>query len=204
MGKMRSWDQRLGFRIAKGLARTPITPNQVSLFSLVLTLTGAAFFTSGEAVLLHWGAGLFVAGRFLDHVDGELARYSGHTSRFGYYLDYTVGAISYAALFLGLGVGFRESALGDWSIVLGLAGMTAALLAMALNIGIDRQNAEGAVGYPSFAGFELEDGIYLIAPITWLGGLLFFFTAAGIGAVCYLLWTFRCYLRGEPAKASGR
>ncbi|MDA0998869.1 MAG: hypothetical protein O2944_11785, partial [Proteobacteria bacterium] len=46
-----------------------------------------------------------------------------------------------------------------------------------------------AVGYPGFAGFELEDGIYLLAPVTWLGFLYPFFVAAGIGATIYCAWT---------------
>ncbi len=46
-----------------------------------------------------------------------------------------------------------------------------------------------AVGYPGVAGFELEDGIYLIAPATWFGWLEPFFVAAGIGAAVYCLWT---------------
>ena len=34
---------------------------------------------------------------------------------------------------------------------------------------------------PSFAGFELEDILYLIAPLTWLGGLPGFFSLCGVG-----------------------
>ena len=53
-----------------------------------------------------------------------------------------------------------------------------------------RERAEGdAVGYPGLAGFELEDGIYLLAPITWLGWLTPFLVAAGIGVAVYCLWT---------------
>lgn len=114
-------------------------------------------------------------GRFLDHVDGELARQKDMQTRFGYYLDYAVGAASYAALFFCLGIGFSGTVPGFWSITLGLLGTTAAIISMALNLGIDRaldfdpSTGTDSVGYPSIAGFELEDGIYLLAPVTWLG-----------------------------------
>jgi hypothetical protein len=50
--------------------------------------------------------------------------------------------------------------------------------------------AEGdRVGYPSYGGFELEDGIYLVAPITWLGWMPQFFIAVGVGSAIYCLWT---------------
>jgi hypothetical protein len=67
-----------------------------------------------------------------------------------------------------------------------------ALLSLVLYLKLDREEAlaEGeTIGYPRLAGFELEDGIYLLAPLAWLGFLTPFFVAAGIGAVVYCLWT---------------
>ena len=55
------------------------------------------------------------------------------------------------------------------------------------------------MGYPGIGGFELEDGIYLIAPITWLGWLTPFFVAASIGASIYLFWTLGLVLKGRLA-----
>ena len=52
-----------------------------------------------------------------------------------------------------------------------------------------------AHGYPAFAGIELEDGIYLLAPITWLGMLMPFFVAATVGATVYFLWSLWTLLR---------
>ena len=180
------------------MVRTPITPNMLTVATAVIALAGAGLFVPGDAYLANWGAGLFVLARFGDHFDGELARQSGKTSKLGYYLDYISGAVSYAALFFCLGLGFMDSALGNWAIVLGLAGAASALISMFLNLGIDQaQDLKygDAVGYPGFAGFELEDGIYLIAPITWGGYLLEFFTAAGIGAAVYTLWSLATLLR---------
>ena len=74
----------------------------------------------------------------------------------------------------------------------------AALAAMFLNLEIDKQRDGEAVGYPGVAGFELEDGIYLLAPITWAGFLMPFFVAGGVGAVLYCLWTLACLLRKRP------
>ena len=187
------WDQRAARIMVRPLATTPITPNQITTLTLLVALTGAVLFAIGEAQISYWGAGLFVTARFLDHFDGELARLKGSASRYGYYYDYAAGALSYTALFLCVGLGLRGGALGGWAIALGLAGAASAGIALVLNLEIDRRRESNggadAVGYPSFAGFELEDGIYLLAPITWLGWLTPFFVAAGIGAVVYCLWT---------------
>ena len=192
------WDQRLASIMVRPLARTPITPNQITVFTLVLALAAAALFAVGDKTAANWAAGMFILARFMDHFDGELARMTGKTSLLGYYLDYAVGGLSYGGLFLGIGIGARESFLGEWAIVLGLAAASGAVLSMFLNLRIDKQNQleEGeTVGYPGFAGFELEDGIYLIGPITWAGFLTPFFALSAAGAAVYTLWTLSVVLR---------
>ncbi|MGQ0677360.1 MAG: CDP-alcohol phosphatidyltransferase family protein [Rhodospirillales bacterium] len=183
------FDQRLARVLVRPLARTPLTPNQMTTITVVLAFLGAGLIGVGHGPAIHWGAGIFALARFLDHFDGELARQTGRASRFGYFYDYAAGASSYAALFVGLGVAFRDGWLGQWSIALGAVGAASAFLSMALNLDIDKREGQGAANYPGFAGFELEDGIYLIAPIVWLGWAEPFFIGAGAGAGLYGLWT---------------
>jgi len=197
------YDQRIARVLVQPLARLGVTPNQVTAVSLLLALGAGALFVVGGAPAIHWAAGLFVLARFLDHFDGELARLTGKTSRFGYYFDYTAGGLGFAALFAGIGWGLAAGPLGGWALALGGAGCATALLAMGLNLDLDRQLGLGegeAVGYPGWAGFELEDGIYLLAPVTWLGWLEPFFVAAGIGATVYLLWTLGRVLRARTGR----
>ncbi|MDP7123483.1 MAG: CDP-alcohol phosphatidyltransferase family protein, partial [Alphaproteobacteria bacterium] len=89
------WDQRLASIMVRPLARTPITPNQITVFTLVLALAAAALFAVGDKTAANWAAGMFILARFMDHFDGELARMTGKTSLLGYYLDYAVGGLSY-------------------------------------------------------------------------------------------------------------
>ena len=197
------YDQRIARVLVRPLARLGVTPNQVTAVSLVLALGAGGLFAVGDAPAIHWAAGLFVLARFLDHFDGELARLTGKTTRFGYYFDYAVGGLAHAALFAGIGWGLAGGPLGGWALALGLAGCASALRAMGLNLDLDRQLGLGeceAVGYSGWAGFELEDGIYLLAPVTWLGWLEPFFIAAGIGAGVYLLWTLGRVLRARMSR----
>ncbi len=186
------YDQRLARIMVRPLAHTPLTPNHITLLTLALGLAAAWLFAAGEAAAANWGAGVFVLARFLDHFDGELARLTGKTSRLGYYLDYISGGLSYGALFAGMGIGLAGGDLGNWALALGAAGFASAILSMFLNLDLDKamELTDGdAVGYPGMAGLELEDGIYLIAPITWLGWLTPFFILCGLGATVYCLWT---------------
>lgn len=197
-----AWDQRIARMLVKPLVNTPVTPNHLTILSLLTALVGAGLFAVGDPQAANWGAGLFALARFIDHFDGELARQQGTSSRLGYFLDYITGALSYGTLFFCIGAGLRDGSLGNWAVILGTAGTTSAILSMFLNLDIDKVSGGAAVGrpgdavgYPGFAGFELEDGIYLIAPITWLGYLEPFFVACGVGASVYCLWTLWTLLR---------
>jgi len=189
------YDQRLARILVKPLVKSPVTPNQITILTLLIALGGAGLLATGDPTDANWGAGLFILSRFLDHFDGELARQKKMTSKLGYYLDYISGSLSYGALFVCLGIGFQDATLGPWSIALGLIGTFSALSSMVTNLGIDKasddidEQSGEATGYPGLAGFELEDGIYILGPITWLGYLEPFFIAAGIGAGVYFLWT---------------
>ncbi len=197
------WDQRLARIIVRPLARTAITPNQITILTLILALAGAAMFAQGTPETVNWGAGFFILARFMDHFDGELARMTGKTSRLGYYLDYLSGGVSYAALFICIGIGlgnasFAGVSLGIWPAILGCLAGAGAFASMFINLKIDRQMEleEGeAIGYPGFAGFELEDGIYLLGPVTWVGLLTPFFLLAAPSAIIYTLWSLAISLR---------
>ena len=108
---MTPWDQRIARVMVRPLVRLSVSPNAVTTVTLIVGLGGAALLATGEVWAMNTGAGLFVLARFLDHFDGELARQSGRTSRLGYYYDYAVGGLSYAALFLALGFAVRGGAL---------------------------------------------------------------------------------------------
>ncbi len=187
------FDQRIARRLVRPLVSTGITPNHITAATLALALAAAALFANGTAPAIHWAAGLFVAARFLDHFDGELARLTGKTTRFGYYFDYASGGLGYAALFAGIGVGLRHGPLGLWAVAFGVFAAAVALGVTALNIGLDRAGAapggRDAVSYPAAGGIEIEDGIYLLAPLTWFGFLDWFFVVCAVGAGVYGLWT---------------
>ena len=203
---MMPWDQRIASVLVRPFVETPVTPNHFTTISLICGVGGAALLATGDPAKANWGAGLFILARFLDHFDGELARAANKRSRFGYYYDYVTGGICYSALFLCLGIGFAGSALGGWALALGIAGAAAAAGSMFLHLGIDQSTVyEGdkdAVGYPRYAGFELEDGIYLLGPIAWAGYLMPFFVAAGTGAGIYCLWTLASLLRARAHRPS--
>lgn len=82
----------LAFALVKPLARTRITPNHITIFSLLPGLAAAACFWRGHPDLYLAGAGLLFLTNVLDCADGMLARVRGTGSLTGYILD---GAADY-------------------------------------------------------------------------------------------------------------
>src|SRR5687767_12733815 len=86
-------------RAAQIFVKTPITPNMLTLFGLVLNIGVAALLASGH--LVAGGIMVIVAGLF-DMLDGALARITNRMSDFGAFLDSVVDRYSEAVVFLGL------------------------------------------------------------------------------------------------------
>ncbi|MEC8776307.1 MAG: CDP-alcohol phosphatidyltransferase family protein, partial [Pseudomonadota bacterium] len=108
-----AFDQRIAKFVVRGLSKTPLTPNQVTLFSICLGLAVAWMYTQGGA-MAHAAGALFIVTVWLDHVDGELARATGRTSEFGHYFDHCAAMTNYVAMFVGAGIGARMGLL-DWN-----------------------------------------------------------------------------------------
>ncbi len=185
----RSWDQRLAYILVKPLAATPIHPNHLTGLSFAFGLTAAVLFALGGPASVNWAAGSFMFASFLDHTDGELARLAGKTSAFGHRFDSIVNASNYTMLFIGIGIGLSVGEMGSGALALGFAAGLCNPVILVLRIGLEGRHGAKAVAHPHYAGVEIEDLIYLIGPITWAGGLEYFFLAYGFGTFGYLAWT---------------
>lgn len=195
------WDQRLARLAVQPLAESAVTPNHLTGLGLIAGLAAGGLFALGGSAA-HWGAALFMISAFIDHADGELARMSGRTSTFGQYFDLLATALSMIALFIGIGAGLGESVLGGWAAFLGITAGISVGIVFALRDGLERRLGKEATAQPSWAGFEIEDVLYLVGPITWLGGLVPFLIAAGIGAPAFLIWQIWEASREERARAT--
>ncbi len=183
-----AWDQRLARILIRPLAHTSIHPNAITTLGLMMGLLAGFLFAQGDPVLANWAAGVFMFAAFIDHADGELARLVNKTSTFGHYYDHVAVAVSYVTLFVGMGIGQRYGPLGDWAVPLGVAAGLAVAATMGVRVGIEVREGTEAVKQGNIAGFEPEDTLYMVGPVTWLGYGIPFLVAAGIGAPLFLFW----------------
>jgi len=188
------WDQQLARRLVAPFNNTPLHPNHLTTLTLILGQCAAWIFAFAMGQLAWFAALLYMLAVFSDHMDGELARMTGKTSSFGHDYDYIVGGINYTALFIGIGLGLQDS-FGSWAIILGFSAGLSNPFILTLRMSMERQHGKEAVEHPVFAGFEIEDFIYLIGPITWITGIVYFFIPYALGNIGYLVWTIMEYRR---------
>src|SRR5277367_7046369 len=128
----RPWDARLARRLVTPLKDSWVTPNHLTTLRLGVGLAAAAAFLPGTYGWSNLAALLLVLSNFLDHTDGELARMSGKSSRFGHIYDLASDALVTILVFMAIGVGAsakRGMALPLPPAVLGLvAGCAIALI----------------------------------------------------------------------------
>ena len=86
------------------LLHTSITANQVTLISLVVGLIGIACFAFVSKVGFLIGTLLLQTWYFLDHVDGQIARYRKTASLSGRFFDFITHHIIHGTVFFSLGL----------------------------------------------------------------------------------------------------
>src|SRR5207253_287289 len=87
-GFLAKWiDRRVSRRLSSLLVQTSVTPNALTLLSLVLALAGAALLSLPDPLWSAGGALLFLVSTVLDGCDGEVARLKHKTSARGARLD---------------------------------------------------------------------------------------------------------------------
>ncbi|WP_236003822.1 CDP-alcohol phosphatidyltransferase family protein [Nonomuraea antri] len=147
-------------RVALSVAnRTGITPNGLTVFSLVLGMVSAACFAMNQLVA---GAVLFYLSFTIDCVDGKIARLKGTGTPFGLWLDYVGDRVRVMLCATGLAYG-QYAVTGDVSyVVLGAAVAVLDLFRYVNAPQMKRVREAVREGRPESdldAGLELEEGL---------------------------------------------
>jgi CDP-diacylglycerol--glycerol-3-phosphate 3-phosphatidyltransferase len=93
--------------VGEALARTPVTPNMLTVAGTVgVSASALALFPFGE---LFPGAFICTIFVFTDMLDGLLARIKGSSGKFGAFLDSTLDRVADAAIFGGMTLWFAKN-----------------------------------------------------------------------------------------------
>ena len=116
----------LSLRLVRIIGKTPITPNQLTILSFILTLTAALFIGSTQRSFQAFGGILLLIAYIIDCMDGDLARYKNLKSPLGAMLDPILDRFGEFAVIVALSLcGWRTTESEIWLIGgIFLAGMS--------------------------------------------------------------------------------
>jgi phosphatidylglycerophosphate synthase len=129
------------------LARTPITPNQVTFLTLVVFVIGAAMLAlcPGHDKLII-AVAILELSYILDCVDGQLARWKNMSSPVGAHLDFLMDEIKAFVLVAAVAIRLWRQSQSELWLVEGLLGLVAVATAISLTTFVRRPEYAAATG----------------------------------------------------------
>ena len=143
-------NRRFSRPIARLVAKTPVTPNQVSVVSFLIALASMGLFLGGYNL---WAGLAAQFSSIVDGVDGDVARLKDMATRFGGFFDAVLDRYSDVAIIGGLTYWTVEYEVG---VSLGVAvGVGLMAIVGALMVSYTRARAEASLGgaFQGVAGF---------------------------------------------------
>jgi len=136
------FNKRISVKITKYLARTNVTPNEITVTSFLVGVVSSIFFSMGDYIYLLIGAILVEVSFTLDCVDGEIARLKNLQTKFGAFLDSVLDATRNVLIVFGAAFGiFAHSQ----NVLVQLTAFSAMLGVMMMDYaGVKRANVFGS------------------------------------------------------------
>jgi len=186
-------DRRISTAISRYLVRTPVTPNQISLVTLVPALVGAVLIAASSTLVSGAGALLFWLSTILDGCDGEVARLKYLESPQGARLDLLCDGIGLIAVFVGviMHVYWQDSGpnlfYAGGAIIGGMVAATVLEYLLITRRRIQHGGDPGALSHEELKRRELyerlasRDFAYLLPILAFTGTLIWFVWATAVG-----------------------
>jgi len=126
-------NRRISNPISRLLARTPVTPNQISFFNLLFSAFVAWLVSLGQPLTTALGGVLFQLVSILDGCDGEIAHIKLQDSKKGAFIDTLTDQLSYILFIIGVTLGAFHATQSQ--VVFYVTGAILVGLLIALNFG---------------------------------------------------------------------
>lgn len=110
------------FILVKLIYRLPVTPNQLSLLSIITAILSAIFFSLGNSKNFVIAGLLYGLTRIIDCSDGMIARLKKNGTLTGRIVDGTVDYVNTILIYTGLGIGLSKASfkfpVSSWILVI--------------------------------------------------------------------------------------
>jgi len=197
----RHFDRKISLAVSRRVARTRITPDQMTIFATAIGVAAAPFFLFDRPSIQWIGGALFLLHSILDGCDGELARLRFQESRRGGLLDFWGDNLVHVVVFGAMGLGLART-VGEvwplWCAVSAIAFTVASAYFVYSRTMRTPRSKEGPLYTSVTRGPETlasriadalsrRDFIYLVLILSLFGKARWFLVLAAIGAPMYFL-----------------
>lgn len=203
---VRVLDRRISQALTKRLVRTRVTPNQITVCSALVGLSGACLLAQPSRLLQVLGSLLFLASTIIDGCDGEIARLTFQESKFGARLDVIMDNVVHVFLFSGIALGLyweEHNALYLWLGGLTLGGILGSMAVYLPHLWHPADHRSLVMRL--HASLASRDFAYVLPLLALLGKLAWFLWAAAVGTYLFaatvgVLSLVRRWRRGRLAR----
>jgi CDP-diacylglycerol--glycerol-3-phosphate 3-phosphatidyltransferase len=190
----------LATRAMTGLARSRVTPNQLTASGILLCTLASVlvYFEYRNEILFFWvGAVVFVVGSILDILDGALARLSGKGTIFGAFLDSTTDRVSEGVMLLAIALVFNRDG-NEVALAFAFAAVAGSFLVSYTRARAEALGLKGDVGIGSRAErvVVITAGLVL-APWGVLPWAIYLLAVTAWFTVCQRVWSVHEQLRAR-------
>lgn len=120
-------NRKFSILITRLLIKTPVTPNHITVISILIGLAAAFFLSTGEYSHAILGSFIFLISTILDCTDGEIARLRYQESKYGSLLDIIGDNVVHLAIFCGITIGVYRKIGEEYILILGALAIIGAL-----------------------------------------------------------------------------
>ncbi|MDR4505584.1 MAG: CDP-alcohol phosphatidyltransferase family protein [Candidatus Scalindua sp.] len=180
--------RRISRCISRLSLKTPVTPNQVTIISLVLGLLSGFFFSFGEFTYGISGGVLYFLSVIFDQCDGEIARLKYMESESGRILDIITDTVVNAAIVVGITAGIYRNNGSGFIIILGLLAMLGISLSLLLTTILKKEGVGDNSSNGFFDKLNNKDFFYIIIILCILTDqMIWFLWVMAVGTNFYWL-----------------
>ena len=163
--------RQLSFHVTPLLIRTPITPNLITLASLLSGVLASLLISIGDYTTTLCSAVMLFFAYLLDNCDGEVARAKTQESKFGEMFDSFSDWVVHGAFFFGLGWGTYASTTQVFWVWLGIAATLGASINYSICVYLFVQSNKDEIGtYETTQNNNVSD-----MQINWKGKVVYIY-----------------------------
>lgn len=124
----RCFNRRFSNFLTRFVIKTPLTPNQITFFSLLVALVSGIFLTNPSYPWILIGGILAQFASIVDGVDGEVARIKFSSSSFGAWFDTVLDRYGDTAVTAGAAIGIYKNYPSSLVILVGILALSGSIL----------------------------------------------------------------------------